>query len=93
MMLGGTTTRFWENILTATGLMYHWCLETIWKNRLINGNITNINCKVFGPTYADLYLSHRARGYSMNKIVQLFDDNTMFNDAKVSHFVKTHFRV
>ena len=29
----------------------------------------------------------------MNKIVQLFDDNTMLNDAKVSHFVKTHFRV
>ena len=34
-----------------------------------------------------------ARGYSMNKIVQLFDDNTMLNDAEVSHFVKTHFRV
>ena len=52
VMLGGTTTRFWGNILTATGLMYHWCLETIWKNTLINGNITNVNCKVFGPTYA-----------------------------------------
>ena len=43
--------------------------------------------------YCIFYLSHRARGYSMNKIVQLFDDNTMLNDAKVSHFVKTHFRV
>ena len=29
----------------------------------------------------------------MNKILQLFDDNTMLNDAKVSHFVKSHFRV
>ena len=43
--------------------------------------------------YCRFYLSHRAHGYSMNKIVQLFDDNTMLNDAKVSHFVKTHFRV
>ena len=43
--------------------------------------------------YCIFFLSHRAPGYSMNKIVQLFDDNTMLNDAKVSHFVKTHFRV
>ena len=39
--------------------------------------------------YCVFYLSHRARGYSMNKIVQLFNDNTMLNDAKVSHFVNT----
>ena len=43
--------------------------------------------------YCIFFLSHRARGYSMNKIVQLFGENTMLNDAKVSHFVKTHFRV
>ena len=43
--------------------------------------------------YCIFFLSHRARGYSMNKILQLFVDNTMLNDAKVSHFVKTHFRV
>ena len=43
--------------------------------------------------YCIFFLSHRARGYSMSKILQLFDDNTMLNDAKVSHFVKTHFRV
>ncbi len=29
----------------------------------------------------------------MNKIVQLFTNYTMLNDANVSHFVKTHFRV
>ena len=29
----------------------------------------------------------------MNKIVQLFNDNTMLNDAKVSRFVNTHFRL
>ena len=29
----------------------------------------------------------------MNKIVQLFSNNTMLNDANVSHFVRTHFRV
>ena len=43
--------------------------------------------------YCVFYLSHRARGYSMNKIVQLFNGNTMLNDAKVSHFVNTHFRL
>ena len=43
--------------------------------------------------YCMFYLSHRARGHSMNKVVQLFNDNTMLNNAKVSHFVKTHFRV
>ena len=43
--------------------------------------------------YCIFYLSHKACGYSMNKIVQLFEDNTMLNDGKVSHFVKTHFRV
>jgi hypothetical protein len=29
----------------------------------------------------------------MNKIVQLFTNNTMLNDAKVSQFVKSHFKV
>ena len=50
----GDHNKILGNILTATGLMYHWCLETIWKNTLINGNITNVNCKVFGPTYAGI---------------------------------------
>ena len=43
--------------------------------------------------YCIFYLSHRARGQSMNKIVQLFNNNTMLNDAKVSQFVKRHFKV
>lgn len=43
--------------------------------------------------YCIFYLSHRARGHSMNKIVQLFTNDTMLNDAKVSQFVKSHFRV
>ena len=42
--------------------------------------------------YCIFYLSHRARGLSMKKIVQLFSNNTMLNDTKVSRFVKTHFR-
>ena len=96
LMLRGTTTRFWGNILTATGLMYHWCLETIWKNtdkwKYNKCKLKSIWSDLCGD-YCIFYLSHRARGYSMNKIVQLFDDNTMLNDAKVSHFVKTHFRV
>ncbi len=43
--------------------------------------------------YCVFYLSHKARGYSMNKIVQLFSNNTTLNDTKVSHFVKTHFKI
>jgi hypothetical protein len=39
------------------------------------------------------YLSHRARGHSMNKIVQLFDNNTMSNDYKVITFVNKHFNI
>ena len=29
-------------------------------------------------------IEHRARGQSMSKIVQLFNDNTMLNHAKVA---------
>ena len=43
--------------------------------------------------YCIFYLSHRARGQSMKKIVQLFGNNTEQNDSKVAWFVKTHFRV
>ena len=43
--------------------------------------------------YCIFYLSHRARGHSMNKIVQLFSNDTMLNDVKVSRFVKTHFKL
>ncbi len=41
--------------------------------------------------YCIFYLSHRARGFSMNKIAQLFNDNTMLNDTSVSQFVKNNF--
>ena len=43
--------------------------------------------------YCIFFLSHRARGYSMKKIVQLFGKDTVLNDSKVLWFVKTHFRV
>ena len=43
--------------------------------------------------YCIFYPGHRARGFSMNKIVQLFGNDTALNDAKVSRFVKTYFRV
>ena len=43
--------------------------------------------------YCIFYLSHRARGQSMKKIVQLFGNDTVLNDSKVLWFVKTHFRV
>lgn len=41
--------------------------------------------------YCIFYLSHRARGHSMNKIVQLFTNDTMLNDTNVARFVKSHF--
>ena len=43
--------------------------------------------------YCIFFLSHKARGYSMNKIVQLFGKDTVLNDSKVLWFVNTHFRV
>ena len=43
--------------------------------------------------YCIFFLSHKARGYSMNKIVQLFGNDTVLNDSKVLWFVKTHFRI
>ncbi len=41
--------------------------------------------------YCIFYLSHRALGYSMNQIVQLFNDNNMLNDY--TRFVQNHFKV
>ena len=43
--------------------------------------------------YCIFYLSDRARGQSMKKIMHLFANNTEQNDSKVAWFVKTHFRV
>ena len=49
---------------------------------------------VCGPgEYCIFFLSHKARGYSMNKIVQLFGKDTVLNDSKALWFVKNHFRV
>ncbi len=63
----------------------------------MNGNLIRVNCKAHGQMCVDkyciFYLSHRARGLSMSKIAQLFNDNTMLNDAKVSQFVKNRFKV
>ena len=96
-MLGVTTTRFWGEYFDSYGtdvpLVFRNYLEKHtdkWKYN--KRKLQSIWSDVCGD-YCIFYLSHRARGYSMNKIVQLFDDNTMLNDAKVSHFVKTHFRV
>ena len=43
--------------------------------------------------YCMFYLSQRARGHCMNKIVHLFDNNTMSNDNKVFTFVNKHFNI
>lgn len=43
--------------------------------------------------YCMFYLSHRARGHSMSKIVNMFSNNTMSNDSKVFKFVSKHFKI
>ena len=43
--------------------------------------------------YCIFYLYHKSRGYSMNKIVNLFTDNTSINDCNVACYVKKHFNV
>ena len=42
--------------------------------------------------YCIFYLSHRARGYSMKNIIQLFSDDTKINDRKVYQFVRDRFK-
>ena len=43
--------------------------------------------------YCLFYLYQRSRGHSLNKIVRVFNNNTLINDAMVSQFVKNHFKV
>ena len=43
--------------------------------------------------YCLFYLTHKARGYSMNRIVNMFGNNTMDNDNKVFNFVNQHFKI
>ena len=43
--------------------------------------------------YCIFYLAHRARGTSMNKIAQLFKNDTMLDDTKVVQFIKSHFKI
>jgi hypothetical protein len=39
------------------------------------------------------YLSHRARRHSMNKIVHMFDNNTLSNDYQAFTIANTHFNI
>ena len=43
--------------------------------------------------YCIFYLNHRARGYSMNKIVNMFGNNSMSNDNEVFIFVNRRFNI
>ena len=43
--------------------------------------------------YCMFYLSHRARGHNLNKIVNMFDNDSAPNDNRVFKFVSNHFRV
>ena len=43
--------------------------------------------------YCIFYFYHKSRGYSMNKIVNMFTDNVCLNDCNVFRYVKKHFNV
>ena len=58
----------------------------------MNGALIIVNYKVIGPMFVATTV-YFTLGQSMKKIVQMFGDDTVFNDSKVAWFVKTHFRV
>ena len=58
----------------------------IWNKRKIQSSWSEV-C----GQYCIFYLYHRSRGYSMNKIVNLFSNNTELNDCNVACYVKKHF--
>ena len=43
--------------------------------------------------YCLFYLCQRARGHSLSKILDFFNNNTLSNGAKVFQFAKNHFKV
>ena len=63
---------------------YDW----IFNKRKLQSNWTNV-C----GQYCMFYLSHRARRYSLNKIVNMFANDTLSNDTKVFEFVSNHFNM
>ena len=68
-------------------------LEKHYDDWDFNNRKLQSDCSDVCGQYCIFFLSHKARGYSMNKIVQLFGNDTVLNDSKVLWFVKTHFRV
>ena len=62
-------------------------LET-WNSRKIQSSWSEV-C----GQYCIFYLYHKSRGCSMNKIVNMFTDNTSLNDCNVACYVKKHFDV
>ena len=73
--------------------------QEIFKEYLINhGDNWTFNSKQLQSVSSDVcgqycvfYLSHRARGHSMNTIVNMLDSNRNVNDKKVFRFVRRHF--
>ena len=60
--------------------------EWNYNKRKLQGNWSDV-C----GQYSIFYLSHRARGVSMKKIVQMFSNDSELNDKKVFRFVQAHF--
>ena len=75
-------------------------LQNITENRFLDKYAWGFNTRKLQSVwsavcgqYCIFYLSHRVRGHSMNKMVQLFTNNTLLNDTKVSQFVTNNFNV
>ena len=70
-----------------TEFMNKHCDEWEWNDRKLQSDWS-----VVCGHYCIFYVAHRARGYSMKKIIQLFGNDTVLNDSKVLWFVKAHYR-
>ena len=64
------------------------CNEWEWNDRKLQSDWSDV-C----GHYCIFYLGHRDHGYSMNKIAQLFGNDTVLSDSKVLWFVKAYYRV
>ena len=89
-MVNGLTLM--ANLRNSTGLFFtefmnKHCDEWEWNDRKLQSDWSDV-C----GHYCIFYVAHRARGYSMKKIVQLFGNDTVLNGSKVLWCVKARYR-
>ena len=72
----GNPPEFYGAVFTE--FMNNHCNEWEWSDRKLQSDWSDV-C----GHYCIFYVAHRARRYSMKKIVQLFGKDTVLNDSKV----------